>query len=269
MRRVILLNSSPITSLSFTFQISRAKIKERRPCLSKVINTNDIYFRRLGDEEIFIQYKKITHQEEKKMKLLLIILSISLLSRAAANDEVEEKMNGESTAEMTSKQVGYQGHASYEYFSPKERDNYDLNGINIGFQYDYRIEGTQTSMLMGPNLSLFTKDITDIEEDLIFVKWDQGIAYNIDIGGNMLLQPLAMIGVGYGWLNSTRPYGQSQNDENAPTYEAMLGVNFFPVTDLNMFLKGGYRIFEVDDVPAQNTGQLDGGLAMAGLGVSF
>lgn len=203
------------------------------------------------------------------MKLLLIILSLAALNNSYANDEFNERMDGESTIEMKSTGNEYKGHASYEFFSPKDRDNYDLNGINIGFQYDYKFKGSQTSMLMGPNISLFNEDTANVEEEVVLLKWNQGVAYSVDMGGNKILQPLALFGVGYGWLNSTRPLGQSQNDENAPIYEALVGLNFIPATNFNMFVKGGYRFFEVDDVPAQNSGQLDGALAMAGLGVGF
>jgi hypothetical protein len=202
------------------------------------------------------------------MKLLIISLSMIFFEQAYA--QAEEKIVDDSESENKSSKMNRNlGYASYEYFSPDERLDYSMNGVNIGIQRNYKFKDTLTTMIMSPNLSLFSKNKGGIEEDLVFAKWDHGLAYDVEMANNLIMQPSVMIGVGYGWLNSTRPFGGSQNDENAPMYEALAGLNFKTAQDMNIFAKGGYRLFDVDDVGSENTGELNGALAMVGLGMGF
>jgi len=199
------------------------------------------------------------------MKFLPILISVMIVSASFAEDDMQE----EQVSTKMIKQKKYLGHASYEYYTPKERSNYSPQGVNAGFQYNYKIKDTQAAMIMGPNLSYLYGEKFNVEEKIFFIKWDQGISYDFEVGKNMLLQPLAQVGFGHGWLNSNRPAGQSQYNENASTLEFVAGLNFIPAENLNVFAKGGYRFFKVDDFATQSTGELKGTLAMVGLGMGF
>ena len=192
------------------------------------------------------------------MKVVMYILSFVLAGTVTA--QVMEE--GLETKNML-------GHASYEHYSPEERENYSLDGVNVGVQQRHKFENTRATMIMGPNISFLTKEKANLEEDALFLKWNHGFSYDIDMGGTMLLQPLAEAGLGYGWLNSDRLGPSDNRDENAPLVELMAGLNFKPERDINIFAKGGYRYFEVDDSGFADGGELQGTIAMLGLGVGF
>ena len=174
-----------------------------------------------------------------------------------------------STSEASMEEKMYLGHASYEYYSPDDRTDFNLQGVNLGVQYNYKFEDSLIEMVMGPNLSLLTEDKNNTVEDVVLLKWDHGISYTFEFGDNVLLKPLFQVGIGYGWLNSKRDNITIQNDENDLLYEALIGANLIPTQDFNVFAKGGYRFFEVDDVGATNTGELQGIFAVAGIGMNF
>lgn len=199
------------------------------------------------------------------MKYLVMLVSVGFMSSSYA----QESPLGESVASPSLSQKPYSIQASFESYTPRERDSFTFQGVNVGFEWNSKFTNSKFVMVMGPNISVLNEEKSKVEEDIVFVKWNHGFLYNIDLGGNMLLKPQISAGLGYGWLNSDRPGGLSQTDENAPLVELIGGLEFSPFTDMNVYAKGGYRYFEIDDVGDENTGQLEGEFAMLGLGVNF
>ena len=199
------------------------------------------------------------------MKNLIIILSMLFMSNV--NAEIGESMDSMSSFGMNSKPYAF--HVAYENYTPKERVNFNLQGVNIGIQWSDEYEESQFVMVMGPNLSVLNEEKAGAEEDIVLLKWDQGLSYIFDFGDNVQLRPNVVAGVGYGWLNSDRPNGLSQSNENAPLLEFIAGLDFKPGSDVNMYAKGGYRYFEVDKAGAGVSGQLEGSFAMLGLGFNY
>lgn len=199
------------------------------------------------------------------MKYLIIILSLLFFYNVRAQEF--DDMDSVSTMDNSFKEYTVQ--LSYENYTPKERDSFSLQGVNAGFQWNSKFEDSQFVMVMGPNLSVLNEEKSNVEEDIVFVKWHHGVSYIYDLGDNVELRPNLVAGLGYGWLNSDRPNGQSQSDENAPLLEIVAGLDFKPGSDVNLFARGGYRYFEVDKAGVGNTGQLEGDFAMLGLGLNY
>jgi hypothetical protein len=70
------------------------------------------------------------------------------------------------------------------------------------------------------------------------------------------------LGLGYGWIDS-------EEDQNSAIGEIQAGINLIPNKDTNLYLKSGYRFFDLDNNGSNSLGNLKGAFAMAGLGRSF
>jgi hypothetical protein len=70
------------------------------------------------------------------------------------------------------------------------------------------------------------------------------------------------LGLGYGWIDS-------EEDQNSAIGEIQAGINLIPNKDTNLYLKSGYRFFDLDNNGSNSLENLKGAFAMAGLGRSF
>lgn len=202
------------------------------------------------------------------MKLLLV-LCLSFIQLVGI---AHSKVLGESEDSMDQKNVTtpklinekvmatvYNPQIAFESYTPVEHDDYIYQGVNIGFQYKYQIKDSQLVMIMNPNISFLVDEYKGDEEKMTLLKWDQGVAYNFEVGKNMLLQPLAQVGLGYGWLDA-------EKDQKSPLIEILAGANFVPSNRINIYAKAGYRFFDLTDIGNESSGDLKGGLALVGMG---
>lgn len=212
------------------------------------------------------------------MKTILIISSIFifvfLIEHAAAKRDYNgveywrQDPNGTATTETeaenlkTDKDSKESIFFAYESYTPADRDEYTYQGINIDYQIKTSGIAKEVEMIMGPNVSFLTSEYKNNEEDIALLKWNQGVLYNYDVGVNMILQPLAQIGLGYGWVDSIE-------DQQSPILEFLAGANLKPNNNLNFYAKVGYRYFELNDVGERSLGDLKGGLAMLGMGIGI
>lgn len=214
------------------------------------------------------------------MKTILIISSIFifvfLIEYAAAKQNYEfngtqngHKESNEVTASETEvddvkidKDSNENIFFAYENYTPADRNEYTYQGLNIDYQITTSAMAKEVEMTMGPNVSFLTGEYKNNEEDIALLKWNQGLLYNYDVGVNMLLQPQAQIGLGYGWIDSIE-------DQQSPIFEFLAGVNLKPNNNLNFYAKVGYRYFELNNVGERSLGDLKGGLAMLGMGVGI
>lgn len=200
------------------------------------------------------------------MKLLLVLLlGFIQLIGIAQSAESEEAMEQKSmtTPEMMEDKVTtakYSPQIAFESYAPVDHDDYIYQGANIGLQYNYEFEDSQFVMVMEPNVSILTDEYKGSEEKIALVKWDHGVGYNYEVGKNMLLQPVAQAGIGYGWLDA-------EEDQRSLLLEVLAGVNLVPNNRVNIYAKGGYRFFDLNDIGAESTGELKGGFAMLGFGM--
>ncbi len=202
------------------------------------------------------------------MKFLLVFMfaSLSILPPAFGQNEMEDDDMSMSEMDMdvTEAMIDVPANeiqAAYESLAPVDHDDYLYRGVNIGYQNNTTFEDTRAVMIMGPNLSYLSDEYNDAKEEMFFLKWNHGVAFNYETTAG-LVQPLVAAGLGYAWYNGAR-------DENAPMAEALLGVNFVPSNRINIYAKGGYRFLDLDDAGANSVGDLRGSTFTFGLGVSI
>jgi opacity protein-like surface antigen len=197
-----------------------------------------------------------------------IELTNSFLDREVIRDQYLLTENRENVAKTdTNVEVKEKGffsdldiYFSYENYTPADRNEYTYQGVNIELQKTFTYNESQFEMFMGPNVSLLTDEYENNEEEMVFLKWDHGLLHNFDLGQNYLLQPLAQIGVGYGWV-------KSEKNQQSPTFELLAGLNFKPNKSYNIYAKSGYRYFELNNDGQKSLGDLKGGFAMIGFGM--
>jgi len=198
-----------------------------------------------------------------KKNLFTILCLIQLSSFSFAQDMDEELIETSKTqVSLNITETNYNIQLSYETYTPFDRNEYSYQGINIDLQRIISIDDSQLVLLMGPNMSVLGDKYNSEQEDVVFIKWDQGIAYNIDMGDDMLLQPVLVLGIGYGWIDR-------DDSQQSPIAEIQAGLNLIPNNTTNFYAKAGYRLFDLDDSGSRSLGDLKGGFGMAGFGKMF
>jgi hypothetical protein len=87
--------------------------------------------------------------------------------------ESSEVSSSKTTIDTTDRNYNVQ--FSYETYTPTDRNEYSYQGINIDLQNKIKIDDSQLVISMGPNISILGDKYKSVEENLVLIKWDQGV----------------------------------------------------------------------------------------------